>query len=361
MKIRAAGLLDLARIEEMHRSSDIKLSEAAPPAARLWTLLSSTLSALLPLSQETLMYVAEENGKVVGFIQASGQPLGLDLRRARVLQVLNLQVADGSDSDEVAPALVQHLCNQALERGALRLFVRLPDRDPLLPAFRVQGFRQYATEQVVYAEKPRQRSDHYPEGLRPVKRGDDRKVYQLYRKVTPQGVSQLEAPTYREWKALHPSEWTGALGPRGADKQEHVVDRVEVVGWVRMQRGSGARPDTLQFMALPESPLPAELADFGISLLGDSAAPAWSSLRHYDSHMIDALRGRGFTVLLTQLLLVKGWRCACPSRCGKKDWCPRSVKWLKHGAKLAPPTGTKRSSCSRAPCRPTWPARCMSA
>ena len=305
MRVRAAGLLDLARIEEMHRSSDTRVSEGAPPAARLWSLLSSTLSALLPLSQETLMYVAEENGKVVGFIQASGQPLSLDLRRARVLQVLNLQIADGSDADEIAPALVQHLCNQALERGALRLFVRVPDRDPLLPAFRLQGFRQYATEVVVYAEKPEIGARQFPPGLRAFKRGDDRGLYQLYRKVTPQGVSQLEAPTYRDWKAMHPSEWTGGLGPRGTDKQEHVVDRVEIVGWVRMQRSKGTRPDTLQFMALPENPLPSELADFGISLLGDSDAPAWSSLRHYDSHMIDALRGRGFTVLLTQLLLVK--------------------------------------------------------
>jgi len=295
VKIRAAGLLDLARIEEMHRSSDIKFSEAAPPAARLWSLLSSTLSALLPLAQETLMYVAEENGKVVGYIQASSQPQALDLRRARVLQVLNLQVEEEADTDEVAPALVQHLCNQALDRGALRLFVRLPDRDALLPAFRLQGFRQYATEQVLYSERPRQRADDYPLGLRPSKRGDDHKLYQLYRKVTPQGVSQLEAPTYREWKALHAGEAAGS----------HVVDRIEVVGWVRLQRGGGARPDTLQFMALPESPLPDELADFGISLLGDSDAPAWSSLSHYDSHMIDALRGRGFSVLLTQLLLVR--------------------------------------------------------
>jgi len=312
MKLRAAGLLDLARIEEMHRSSDVKLSEAAPPAARLWSLLSSTLSALLPLSQETLMYVAEENGRVVGFIQASGQPLGLDLRRARVLQVLNLQVADGVDSDDVAPALVQHLSNQALERGALRLFVRLPDRDPLLPAFRLQSFRQYATEQVVYSERPERRSDQYPDGLRPTKRGDDRRLYQLYRKVTPQGVSQLEAPTYREWRALHTGELTGG----------HVVDRVEVVGWVRMQRGSNARPDTLQFMALPESPLPSELADFGISLLGDSEAPAWSSLRHYDSHMIDALRGRGFNVLLTQLLLVRELALKVPKPVREKGLVP---------------------------------------
>jgi GNAT superfamily N-acetyltransferase len=312
MKVRTAGLLDLAKIEEMHRSSDIRLSEAAPPAARLWSLFSSTLSALLPLSQETLMYVAEENGKVLGFIQASGQPLSLDLRRARVLQVLNLQVADEADSDEVAPALVQHLCNQALERGALRLFVRLPDRDALLPAFRLQGFRQYATEQVVYSEDPKQSGDQYPLGLRPAKRGDDRRLYQLYRKVTPQGVSQLEAPTYREWRALHTGELTGG----------EVVDRIEVVGWVRMQRGTGARPDTLQFMALPEHPLPAELADYGISLLGDSEVPAWASLRHYDSHMIDALRGRGFNVLLTQLLLVKELAVRVPKPVREKGLVP---------------------------------------
>ena len=314
MRIRAAGLLDLARIEEMHRSADVRLSEAEPPAARLWSLLSSTLSALLPLSQETLIYVAEENGKVVGFIQASGQPLGLDLRGARVLQVLNLQVAEESDSDGVAPALVEHLSNQALEKGALRLFVRLPERDPLLPAFRLRGFRQYATEVVVYADKPDIRSEQFPDGLRPVKRGDNRMLYQLYRKVTPQGVSQLEAPTYREWRALHGGEWTGRLAARGSDKQEFVVDRVEVVGWVKAERSSGARPDTLNFMALPEGPLPGELADFGLSLLKGSEAPAWSSLRHYDSHMIDALRGRGFSMLLTQLLLVKELAVRVPAR-----------------------------------------------
>jgi GNAT superfamily N-acetyltransferase len=280
----------------------------------LWSLLSSTLSALLPLSQETLIYVAEDNGKVVGFIQASGQPLGLDLRRASVLQVLNLQVADESDSEEVASALVEHLSNQALERGALRLFVRVPERDPLLPAFRLRGFRQYATEVVVYADKPVMRSEQFPEGLRPARRGDNRMLYQLYRKVTPQEVSQVEAPTYREWRALHGGEWTGRLAARGSDKQEYVVDRVELAGWAKVEKSTGARPDTLNFLALPEGKLSGELADFGLSLLRGSEAPAWSSLRHYDSHMIDALRGRGFSVLLTQLLLVKELAVRVPLR-----------------------------------------------
>ena len=313
MKIRAAGLLDLARIEEMHRSSDIRLSEAAPPAARLWTVLSSTLSALLPLSQETLIYVAEEGGKVVGFIQASGQPLGLDLPRATALQVVNLQVVDGADTEEVAPALVEHLCNQALERGAHRLFVRLPERDPLLPVFRLGGFRQYATEIVVYADKPEIRSEQFPEGARAIRRGDNRLLYQLYRKVTPQEVSHVEAPNYREWRALH-GGWTGRLAARGSEKQEQVVDRVELVGWVKAERSSGARPNTVSFMALPEGSLPGDLADLGLSLLGESELPAWSSLRHYDSNMIDALRGRGFSVLLTQLLLVKELAVRVPVR-----------------------------------------------
>jgi hypothetical protein len=312
MKLRAAGLLDLSRIEEMHRSVDLVMNGTDAPAARLWSLLSSTLSAFLPLSQETLIYVAEEGGKVVGYVQASGSQRGLELSRAKVLQVLNLQVVDGS-SDEVAPALVEHLCNQALERGAQRLFVRLPDRDPLLPVFRLRGFRQYATEVVVYAENPVARSQRQPDGVRAVRRGDNRLLYQLYRKVTPQGVSQLEAPTYRDWRALH-GEWTGRLSARGSDKLELVVDRVELGGWVKVERSSGARPNTLNFLAMPERPLPDELADLGISLLAGAETPAWSSLRHYDSHMIDALRGRGFSVLLTQLLLVKELAVRVPVR-----------------------------------------------
>ena len=304
MKLRAAGLLDLGRIEELHRAAENHPNEAAPPAARLWSLLSSTLSALLPLSQETLIYVAEDRGKVVGFIQASGKPLGLDLPRAKVLQVLNLQVVESSESEDIAAALVDHLSNQALQRGAHRLFVRLPDRDPLITVFRRRGFRQYATEQILFAESPRKGITPAPEGARQVKRGDGRRLYQLYRKVTPEHVSQLEAPTYREWRALH-GEWTGRLAARGSNKEEIVVDQIELVGWVKAERGGSAQPHTLSFLALPEQPLPDELADLGLGLLHGAESPVWSSLRHYDSHMIDALRGRGFSVLLTQLLLVK--------------------------------------------------------
>src|SRR5438034_4714190 len=98
-------------------------------------------------------------------------------------------------------------------------------------------------------------------------------------------------------------------------------------------------------MALPEHPLPAELADYGISLLGDSEAPAWSSLRHYDSHMIDALRGRGFTVLLTQLLLVKELAARVPKPVREKGLVPSfgcAKRNANTTARSAPPTRPRR-------------------
>ncbi len=293
MRVRQANLLDLGRIEDLHRRAGQPLS-AQPPSVRLWSLVSHTLSALLPLSQDTLLYVAEEQGRLAGFVQASASGSTINLQSgAKALQVINLCVDDGQDPHEVVPLLIEHLANKALQRGVIRLLVRVPLDDPLTPVIRVQGFRQYATENVLFAESPDYRQV-VPAGSRQARGRDDRVLYQLYRKVTPLGVSQVEAPTYREWKMLRD-------GPGG---QQFVVDRVEIVAWGRIVRSSEpARPHTLSFMALPEAGLAEDVADHALAQTG--GGPAWCNLRHYDAHMIDALRGRGFSNLLTQALLVK--------------------------------------------------------
>jgi hypothetical protein len=292
VRVRSANLLDLGRIEDIYRETGQPLS-AQPPSVRLWSLVSHTLSALLPLSQETLLYVAEERGRIVGFVQASGSGSTLSLQAgAKALQVINLCVAEGQEPDLVVPRLVEHLANRALQRGAVRLLVRVPLDDPLTTVIRLQGFRQYATENVLFAEAPAYR-EVVPAGIRGARGRDVRMLYQLYRKVTPPGVSQVEAPTFRDWKTLRED-------PGG---QQYVVDRVELVGWSRIVRSSEpARPHTLAFMALPEQGLVDDLADHALAQAG--GGPAWSNLRHYDAQMIDALRGRGFSNLLTQALLV---------------------------------------------------------
>jgi hypothetical protein len=293
MRVRSATVLDLGKIEDLHRATGAVFS-AQPPSVRLWSLVSHTLSALLPLGQDTLLYVAEDGGRIVGFAQASGAGSAIALQPGTTtLQVLNLVVAEGADAGEVLPELLEHLAGRALGRGALRLTVRVPLDDPLLRTIRMQGFRQYATENILYAEQPRALREVVAAGVRPARRRDDRVLYHLYRKVTPQGVSNVEAPTFREWKVL-----------RQEPGDQYVVDRVEIVAWFCVERSSEpARPHTLRFMALPEAGLAEDVADHVLGLTG--GGPAWSSLRHYDANMIDALRGRGFTSLLTQALLVK--------------------------------------------------------
>jgi predicted N-acetyltransferase YhbS len=291
VKLRSATLRDLIRVEQIYREAEVGFS-AIPPPARLWGLFSHTFAALLPLYQETLIYVAESDGRVIGFIQATGQPLSVSLpAKISSLQVLNLCVTADADESEVASALIDYLCEQAGQKGVSRLFVRIPLDDSLIPVFRTHAFRQYATESVLYAETPEARSSEPPAGLRPFRSRDERLLYHLYRKVTPWGVAHLEAPTFRDFRA------------RRAPGQQEVIDRVEIVGWCRVQKGSAARPHTLAFMALPEQGLADELADHAIA--ASEGQPAWSSLRHYDAHMIDALRGRGFSLLLTQALLVR--------------------------------------------------------
>ena len=299
LKVRTASIRDLGAVERLHESSGDRFTEA-PPTARLWSLLSHTLSALVPLVQETMLYVAEDGGTLCGFVQASGRPSGINLPTATTLQVLNLLVAPECDQDTVAPLLIDHLCNQALSRGIHRLFVRLPFDHELVPWFRRQGFRQYATEHVLYSENENTGGEEAPQGLRPVRGRDAHALYNLYRKVTPLGVAQVESPNYREWRSL---KGEPILRLSRDSAQESVVDRVEVVGWVALQRSSTDRPHTASFLALPESSLADELADYALAAIG--SGPVWSSVRHYDAHMIDALRGRGFTTLLTQSLMVK--------------------------------------------------------
>ncbi|HUZ88766.1 MAG TPA: hypothetical protein VMU49_02935 [Candidatus Acidoferrales bacterium] len=292
MKVRSARLLDLAAIESVHREAAARLS-GVPPPARLWSVVSQTLSALLPLSQETLLYLAEKDGNLLGFVQASGQPLSLSLpAQVTTLQVLNLCVVEAADEEEVAGVLIDHLGQQAGRRGVRRLFVRIPLEDSLLGSFRSHGFRQYATESVLYSESTAVNQAPAPPGLRAVKGRDQTSLYHLYRKVTPQTVAQVEAPSYRDWRAL-----------RAASGRQELIERNEVVGWCRVLAGDDARPATISLMALPEPALVEELVDYTIRQT--QARASWCSVRHYDSVMIGALCGRGFNILLHQSLLVR--------------------------------------------------------
>lgn len=295
VKVRAATFFDVGPLEELHREAEARVIQLPAPV-RLWTLVSNTLTAFLPLGQESMILVAEEQGSVVGFIQASeraGSGSPATTGHVHTLQVLNLCIQpQHPDEEEIASALIDLLAGQAGERGVHRLVVRVPLDEPLLPTFRMHGFRQFATETVLLTEHAEAGSTEKLEGARPWGRRDERRLYSLYRRVTPPEVSRLEAPTYRDFRAL-----------RQDPGQQEVVERLELVAWWRLLRGDHAQPDRLSFLARPGRDLADELADHALAAI--AGRPAWVNFRHYDRDLIDAFRHRGFTGILDQALLVR--------------------------------------------------------
>jgi GNAT superfamily N-acetyltransferase len=295
VKVRAATFLDVGPVEELHREVEARVIQLPAPV-RLWTLVSNTLTAFLPLGQESMILVAEDRGKVVGFIQASersGSGSPATATTVHTLQVLNLCIKPQHPAEqEIASALIDLLAQQAGERGVHRLVVRVPLDEPLLPTFRMHGFRQFATETVLLSENAQPSGEGKLTGARPWGRRDERRLYSLYRRVTPQDVARLEAPTYRDFRAL-----------RQDPGQQEVVERLEIVAWWRLQRGDHTRPDRLAFLAVSGRDLAEELADHALGAI--AGRPAWVNFRHYDRDLIEAFRRRGFGSILDQALLVR--------------------------------------------------------
>lgn len=295
VKVRGATFLDVGPLEQLHREAEARVIQLPAPV-RLWTLVSNTLTAFLPLGQESMILVAEERGKVVGFIQASersGSGAPATASKVHTLQVLNLCIEpQHPEEEEIASALIDLLAHHAGERGVHRLVVRVPLDEPLLPTFRMRGFRQFATETVLLTERAGKAGQSSLTGVRPWSRRDERRLYSLYRRVTPAEVARLEAPTYRDFRAL-----------RQDPGQQEVVERLELVAWWRLHRGDGTQPDRLAFLAVAGREVAEGLADHALRAV--AGRPAWVNFRHYDRDLIDAFRRRDFSAILDQALLVR--------------------------------------------------------
>ena len=206
-------------------------------------------------------------GKVVGFIQAS-RPAAAASTSAGAADAPGAEplVADGADTDEVARRLDRAPLQPGARAWRPRLFVRLPERDPLLPssAARLPPVRDGGASSTRTSPDAGRALSR---GARPRPPRGQPGLYQLYRKVTPQAGRQLEAPNYREWRALH-GGWSGAARcARLGEQRAVVVDRIELVGWVKAERARG-RGRTRSASWRSRGHLPGELADLACRLLG---------------------------------------------------------------------------------------------
>ncbi len=312
MQVRSASYRDLSQVEELYRATVTgerefdQLRRAGPqspvpgPAlARVWSILTRSLSALMPLADfGEQLYVGEEQGRVVGFIQAERGP------GKRAWRILNLCLAASAEGHFAAVPLLQHLVNEGLERGVTRFLVRIPEDHPLQATFRAQGFQPYVSEQILFRELPRP-PEHRPEPWVPAVPDDLAGVYLLYLRTAPHAVAAVEAPSITQWRATFQMGWLGRLDGRSGDSRHYVIKRDQLtVAWAGVRLPSRARPTLISLMLDPgERQLAVESLH---SLLGQiPPGPTVCLLRHYDGELHRAVAARGFEPLATQILMAR--------------------------------------------------------
>jgi len=318
LKVRPAQLKDLAAIEALYRQQ-VREVKRAPlkrqfASSRLWFLLNSTFSSILPItSTADYVYVMEDSRRraIQGFVQAETAALG-----PNAWQILNLCLSPDLDRFNDGTALLDHLFNEGLNRGVTKFVVRVPVDDPVADLFRARGFSAYATEHALLSEAVAPRPAPALGGWRPMRRGDELGLYLLYCATTPKSVAAVEAANFAEWRRSFAIGLRGARMPRRAGQPRFVVERVQVVGWMSLVPGGGGRPHTLGLMAAgqPAELWPALLQRSLAYVAQHHSGAVWCSLRHYDEAGIRLLRGEGFEVIASQTLMVRELPLKVPAR-----------------------------------------------
>ena len=318
LQVRPAQLKDLGAIESLYRQQ-VREAERTPlkrqfASTRLWFLLNSTFSSILPItSAADYVYVMEDARKhsIQGFVQAETAALG-----PNVWQILNLCLSPDLDRFNDGTALLDHLFNEGLNRGVTKFVVRVPVDDPVADLFRARGFTAYATEHALLAEAVAPRPAPALSGWRAMRREDELGLYLLYCATTPKTVAAVEATNFAEWRRRNTIGLRGARLPRRTGQARFVIERVQVVGWMSLLPGGGGRPHTLGLMAT------AQPADLWPALVQRSLAyvaehqpgPVWCSLRHYDQAGIQLLQREGFEVIASETLMVRELPLKVPAR-----------------------------------------------
>jgi hypothetical protein len=313
MQVRSASYRDLSQVDELYRATialeyefDQRMESAGPqspvpgPAlARAWSILTRSLSALMPLADVgDQLYVAEEQGRIVGFVQAEPAP------GKRAWRILNLCLAHTAEGHFAGVPLLHHLVNEGLERGVTRFLVRISEDHPLQATLREQGFLPYASEQIRFRELPKP-PDHHSEPWVPASAADLAGVYLLYLRTAPHAVAAVEAPNLTQWRATFQLGWLARMDGRAGDSRHFVIKQNGgIVAWAGVRLPARARPSLVGLMLDPqESQVAVEAVH---SLLGQiPPGPTLCLLRHYDAELHRAVAARGFEPVATQILMAR--------------------------------------------------------
>ena len=229
-------------------------------------------------------WVATAGGKIVGLAVGRARSSGL------VWDVEHLHAAEGAH--DAAADLLERACQEAVARGARRVFVEMPVGSRGADVARRAGFERY-TESSVYRLAPPFRvpaSDHF-EG-RPRLRADEHALFRLYNAALPAVVRSAEAMSYEEWSALHrgPKRWAPTLI---GDRHQYVWELGEgLAGWLEVVYGQKSQFREFLVHARYESLLD-RFVGYALKQVSAKAA-VYSAVREYQAGLGSALERVGF-------------------------------------------------------------------
>lgn len=228
------------------------------------------------------MWVALADSRLVGYVVARARCDGL------VWDVEHLHASEPLAVVE----LLEHVCGQAADAQALRVFLDVPADSSGVDLARRAGFGRYAASSLLRLVPPFTVDKASIFAARPRLRADEQGLFQLYNAAVPAQVRAAEAMTYEEWSALHhgAKKWKPSLV---GDRHQYVWELgTGLAGWMEVVYGQ--KSQFLEFMIHPqyESMLD-RLVGYGLTQVSEKAA-VYTTARDYQPALDAALRRAGF-------------------------------------------------------------------
>lgn len=272
------------------------------PAARLplWSLVSQSVAP--PAGRRRAWVYLDDHG-------VSGVLVGRVRSDGLVWDVRHLWADAGRD--DVVAALLQRVCDDAVQRGARRVFLELPRDTRHLAVARRAGFEPY-TEAALLAREP---AGEWPaDGWlpRPRARGDEQALFQLYLAAVPAPARAAEAMTLDEWTALHKGarRWS----PRQLSGRRQFVWEASEGAAAWLEVAESGRSQHLEWLVHPAyEPRCDALVAGGLSC-AQPRLPLYATCRAYQPGVRSALERAGFAPVAECVVLVCQLAVRVPDR-----------------------------------------------
>ncbi len=328
MQIRPVRYLDLPVLKslfeetlaEEYERRGVDLTSQVARWQRVYPLVRALSLFPNPFQYSMNLWVAEVDGVVAGFIQASPA-----IRDGSRWHVDFIAVAPEFRSGGVAAAMLDHVVLSQVEGGVDCFTAEVDVRNRrALELYARRGFRRYA--RLEYLQMMPEASQRFtpavpPSGLRSLRPRDAAALLELHRACTPEEVRLVDTRTATELEmgfVEHTlSRWRRKLGLFEDRRYVLENERKQLIGYLRVQGHFRSLPHVLRVMVHPghEDELPG-LIGFGLGKLRgfpDSLVLAWGP--DYQRTTLEALQAAGFSFLTEDYLLVRDGMVPCkPAR-----------------------------------------------